>query len=64
MLFIVVHCYTSLQTDPLKKAMDAFAKEMGVSVKLSFSFDGDPISPTQTAEDFDMEDGDCIDARL
>lgn len=60
-----MHCITSLQTDPLKKAMDAFAKEMGVSVdKLSFSIDGDPISPTQTAEDFDMEDGDCIDARL
>lgn len=54
-----------LQTDPLQKAMTAFAKELGVSItKLKFSFDGDLISPTQTAEDLDMENDDCIDARV
>lgn len=57
--------YSIARTDPLKKAMEAFAKEMHVLAKqMSFSFDGDPIAPTQTAEDFDMEDGDCIDARI
>ncbi len=52
-----------VQADPLKKAMVAFSAELDVPLsKLTFSFDGDTISPTQTAIDLDMEDGDCIDA--
>ena len=43
--------------------MKAFATELNVPLsKLTFSFDGDRISPQQTAVDLDMENGDCIDA--
>ena len=52
------------QTDPLQKAMTAFAAALDLSLsQLRFSFDGDPIGPNQTAADLDMDDGDVIDAR-
>ena len=45
--------------------MTAFAADLGVSItKLKFTFDGDPIQPTQTAADLDMENDDCIDVRI
>ena len=51
-----------LQTDPLLKAMTAFASELNTDImKLKFSFDGDTITPAQTAADLDMENHDCID---
>ena len=70
---MIVHCYYAyiplhiicIQSDPLQKAMTAFASALGVSVtKLKFMFDGDPIQPTQTATDLDMEDDDCIDVAM
>ena len=58
------HTHTQ-QTDPLQKAMTAFASALGVSItKLKFTFDGDPIQPTQTAANLDMENDDCIDVRI
>ena len=54
-----------LQTDPLQKAMTAFAAALDVPIsKVKFAFDGDDISPSQTAEDLDMENDDVIDARV
>ena len=45
--------------------MNAFASELETDIKkLRFSFDGDTISPTQTASDLDMENDDCIDVIL
>ena len=45
--------------------MTAFAADLGVSItKLKFTFDGDPIQPTQTAANLDMENDDCIDVRI
>ena len=42
--------------------MTAFAAELKLPVsRLKFSFDGDIISPSQTAEDLEMENDDCID---
>ena len=61
---IHIHIHTP-QTDPLQKAMTAFASALDVSItKLKFTFDGDPIQPTQTAADLDMENDDCIDVRI
>lgn len=51
-----------MKTDPLKKAMTAFASELKTTISnLKFSFDGDIVDPSQTAEELDMENGDCID---
>ena len=50
------------QSDPLEKAMTAFAAELKLPLsRLKFSFDGEIISPSQTAEDLEMENDDCID---
>ena len=63
---LAIHLYTMyFQSDPLQKAMTAFASALGVSItKLKFMFDGDPINPTQTAADLDMENDDCIDVAM
>ena len=51
------------QTDPLQKAMTAFAAALDVPLsKLRFTFDGDLVDPNQTAQDLDMENDDVIDA--
>ena len=64
-IIIVDATVCSLQSDPLQKAMTAFASALGVSItKLKFLFDGDPIKPTQTADDLDMENDDCIDVAM
>ena len=42
--------------------MTAFASELDIDItKLKFSFDGDTITPSQTASDLDMENDDCVD---
>ena len=52
------------QTDPLQKAMTAFASALEVPLsKLRFTFDGDLVKPNQTAQELDMENDDVIDAR-
>lgn len=54
-----------LQSDPLQKAMTAFATALDVPIsKVKFTFDGDDISPSQTAEDLDLENDYVIDARV
>lgn len=54
-----------LQCDPLQKAMTAFASALDVPLyKVKFSFDGDDIHPSQTANDVDIENDDVIDARI
>ena len=65
--YMPTFCFASFnfQTDPLQKAMTAFASALGISItKLKFTFDGDPIKPTQTATELDMENDDCIDVRV
>ena len=43
--------------------MNKFAASLEVSLKqLKFVFDGDPVKPSMTAEQCDMEDEDTIDA--
>lgn len=45
--------------------MTAFAADLNVPIsKLKFSFDGETISPTQTAQDLEMENDDCIDVTV
>lgn len=54
-----------LQTDPLLKAMTAFAAMLELPLsKMRFTFDGDPIDPSQTATDLGMDDDDIIDATI
>ena len=54
-----------LQSDPLQKAMTAFAAALDVPIsKVKFSFDGEDISPSQTAEDLELENDYVIDARV
>ena len=61
---IVLHG-SFFQSQPLQKAMTAFASELGVSItKLKFCFDGDPVDPSKTAKDMDMENDDCIDVTV
>lgn len=58
-------CSIPLQCDPLQKAMTAFASALDVPLyKVKFSFDGDDIHPSQTANDVDIENDDVIDARI
>lgn len=45
--------------------MTAFASELQTSIaKLKFSFDGDIINPSQSAQELDMENDDCIDVSV
>lgn len=45
--------------------MTAFASELSLPIcKLRFSFDGETIQPSQTAQDLDMENDDCIDVTM
>ena len=45
--------------------MHAFASELGHSIsQLKFSFDGEIISPSQTTQDLEMENDDCIDVTV
>ena len=45
--------------------MTAFASTLDVPLyKVKFSFDGDDIQPSQTANDLDIENDDVIDARI
>ena len=60
-----VTLFFPLQSDPLQKAMTAFAAALGIPTsKVKFTFDGDDISPSQTAEDLDLENDYVIDARV
>lgn len=42
--------------------MERYAEKKGVELSaLSFKFDGEELSPTDTVDSLDMEDGDCVD---
>lgn len=52
------------QSDPLQKAMNAFAEELSVPIaKLKFVFDGEQVEPSNTPQDLDMESDDVMDAQ-
>lgn len=50
-------------TTPFQKIFNAFCERQGRALgAFRFLFDGKRIEPTNTPSDFDMEDGDRIDA--
>jgi hypothetical protein len=51
------------QEDPFSKLFDTLAKNQP-GKKLILQFDGESLSPADTPQDLDMEDGDLIDARF
>lgn len=51
------------KTTPMKRLMEAFCKRQGKSMEsLRFLIDGTRVSPDNTPEDLDLEDGDVIEA--
>jgi len=53
------------QTTPLQKLMQAFCNRQGVALNsVRFLFDGARLSPNQTPQELDMEDGDVIDVMV
>ena len=53
--------FTMRELQPLQKLMHTFCKRQGVSMNsVSFRFDGDRITETQTPKQLGMEDGDII----
>jgi hypothetical protein len=52
-----------LQDEPLGRLMQKYCDSVNVPFDtLRFQFDGEDISPTDTAEDLDLETDYCIDA--
>lgn len=52
-------------TDKMEKVMDKFCAESGMErTKLKFFFDGEQLQPGDTAEDLDLEGGECIDVHV
>ena len=49
----------------MKEVMDKYIQKIGTSrEKVKFFFDGEELEESQTAEDLDMEGGECIDVHL
>ena len=56
---------TIFPSDQMKEVMDKYIQKIGTSrEKVKFFFDGDELEESQTAEDLDMEGGECIDVHL
>jgi len=56
---------TIFPTDQMKEVMDKYIQKIGTSrEKVKFFFDGEELEESQTAEDLDMEGGECIDVHL
>ena len=52
-------------TDKMEKVMEKFCAESGMErTKLKFFFDGEQLQPGETAEDLDLEGGECIDVHV
>jgi len=53
------------RSTPLRKLMDAYCKKQGINrTSVRFHFDGRRIEDDKTAEDYEMEDDDVIDAMV
>lgn len=53
------------KTTNLKKLMEAYCKRQGLNAStVRFTFDGNRISGSETAEQLEMEDQDVIDAMV
>jgi|Transcript_73082 small ubiquitin-related modifier len=53
------------RSTPLRKLMDAYCKKQGINrTSVRFHFDGRRIEDEKTAEDYEMEDDDVIDAMV
>lgn len=53
------------KTDPFSKIIAAVAAKQGISVdKIKLKFEGDTLSPDDTPNDLDMENGDLIDLHI
>mgnify|MGYP004706240453 CR=1 FL=1 len=51
------------RSTPMKRLMEAFCKRQGKSLdSLRFLSDGERVSPENTPDDLDLEDGDVIEA--
>ncbi|ODQ80221.1 hypothetical protein BABINDRAFT_7687 [Babjeviella inositovora NRRL Y-12698] len=51
------------RSTPMKRLMEAFCKRQGKSMDtLRFLIDGQRLSPDNTPDDLDLEDGDVIEA--
>ncbi|XP_064620519.1 NFATC2-interacting protein-like isoform X2 [Lineus longissimus] len=51
------------KNEALQKVMHYFAQERKLDLKkLRFEFDGETLKGSETPEDLEMEDGDCVDA--
>lgn len=51
------------RSTPMKRLMEAFCKRQGKPIEsLRFLIDGTRVSPDNTPDDLDLEDGDVIEA--
>ena len=64
----ISHCGRSkkipiyLQQQPLRVLMEEYSGRTGTTMSsLQFWFDGEIVSPADSAESLEMEDGDCLD---
>ncbi|XP_013773278.1 NFATC2-interacting protein-like [Limulus polyphemus] len=57
--------FTVNKFSPLSSLMEDYAKQTNnLKKKLTFKFDGEIISHTDTPADLDMDDGDCLDVKV
>lgn len=57
--------FTVNKFSPLSSLMEDYAKQTNnVLEKLTFKFDGEIISPTDTPFELDMDDDDCLDVKI
>ena len=56
---------TILPTEQMKEVMDKYVQKIGLDKKkVKFFFDGEELEENQTAEDLEMEGGECIDVHI
>ena len=56
---------TVFPTEQMKEVMDKYVMKSGVGrEKVKFFFDGEEIEENQTAEELEMEGGECIDVHI
>ena len=56
---------TIFPTEQMKEVMDKYVQKSGISrEKVKFFFDGEELEENQTAEELEMEGGECIDVHI
>ena len=56
---------TIFPTEQMKEVMDKYVQKIGLDrEKVKFFFDGEELEENQTAEDLEMEGGECIDVHI